>query len=63
MATELNNPTRITHWIDGAPWSGTSARAGDVFNPATGQVSGRVDLASSAEVDEAVAAAAAAFQP
>jgi malonate-semialdehyde dehydrogenase (acetylating)/methylmalonate-semialdehyde dehydrogenase len=62
MTSELTNTTRITHWIDGAPWGGTSVRAGDVFNPATGQVSGRVDLASAAEVDAAVAAASAAFQ-
>jgi malonate-semialdehyde dehydrogenase (acetylating)/methylmalonate-semialdehyde dehydrogenase len=61
MASELNNPTRITHWINGAPWSGTSVRAGDVFNPATGQVSGRVDFASAADVDDAVEAASAAF--
>ena len=51
-----------THWIDGKPWTGdASARRGDVYNPATGQVSGTVDFASAAEVDAAVAAAAAAF--
>jgi malonate-semialdehyde dehydrogenase (acetylating) / methylmalonate-semialdehyde dehydrogenase len=52
---------RITHWIDGKPWGGTSERNGDVYDPATGQVTGRVDFASPAEVDEAVAAAAHAF--
>jgi malonate-semialdehyde dehydrogenase (acetylating) / methylmalonate-semialdehyde dehydrogenase len=51
----------ITHWIDGKPWGGSSERQAEVFDPATGQVSGLVDLASAAEVDEAVAAAAAAF--
>src|SRR6266536_631517 len=52
---------RITHWIDGKPWSGTAERRGDVYDPATGQVSGQVDFASAAEVDQAVAAAAHAF--
>jgi malonate-semialdehyde dehydrogenase (acetylating)/methylmalonate-semialdehyde dehydrogenase len=52
---------RITHWIDGKPWAGESARGGDVFDPATGQVSGRVDFAARSEVDEAVSAASRAF--
>jgi malonate-semialdehyde dehydrogenase (acetylating) / methylmalonate-semialdehyde dehydrogenase len=51
----------LTHWIAGKPWDGTSERHGDVFNPATGQVTGAVDFASAAEVDLAVAAAAGAF--
>ena len=40
---------------------GTSGRIAPVFNPATGEQSGAVPLASAAEVDEAVAAAQAAF--
>ena len=52
---------RITHWIDGKPWGGVSARHGDVYEPAGGRVSGQVDFASTAEVDAAVAAAAHAF--
>src|SRR6266542_4035231 len=48
---------RITHWIDGKPWSGTAERHGDVYEPSTGQV----DFAGVAEVDQAVAAAAHAF--
>ncbi len=52
---------RITHWINGAEWTGAAERSGDVFDPATGQVTKRVDLASRATVDEAVVAAAAAF--
>ncbi len=36
-------------------------RAGDIYNPATGQISGTVDYATAAEVDAAVSAAAAAF--
>jgi malonate-semialdehyde dehydrogenase (acetylating) / methylmalonate-semialdehyde dehydrogenase len=50
-----------THWINGKPWTGPSAQRGDIYNPATGQVSGTVDYASSAEVGAAVAAAADAL--
>jgi malonate-semialdehyde dehydrogenase (acetylating)/methylmalonate-semialdehyde dehydrogenase len=50
-----------THWIDGKTWDGTAERRGDVFDPATGQVASQVDFASSAVVDQAVAAARAAF--
>jgi malonate-semialdehyde dehydrogenase (acetylating) / methylmalonate-semialdehyde dehydrogenase len=53
---------RISHWIDGKPWAGVAERSGDVFDPATGEVTGKVDFASSSEVDEAVGAAARAFQ-
>jgi len=53
---------KITHWIDGASWSGpTAARAGEVYNPATGQVAGTVDFADAEAVDAAVAAAGRAF--
>ncbi len=51
----------ITHYIGGARSAGTSARAQDVTNPATGAVTGRVHLANAADVDAAVAAAQAAF--
>src|SRR6201996_8843918 len=51
----------IGHFIGGAEQAGKSGRSGDVFNPATGAVTGKVALASSAEVDAAVAAARAAF--
>jgi malonate-semialdehyde dehydrogenase (acetylating)/methylmalonate-semialdehyde dehydrogenase len=53
---------RISHWIDGKPWAGVAQRSGDVFDPATGEVTGQVDFASPSEVDEAVGAAARAFQ-
>ena len=51
----------LTHWIGGAPAAGTSGRFGDVFHPASGRVASRVPLATDAEVDAAVQAAAAAF--
>ncbi len=53
---------RITHWIDGKPWSGVAERTGKVYDPATGQVAAQVDFASAADVDAAVAAASAAWQ-
>jgi malonate-semialdehyde dehydrogenase (acetylating)/methylmalonate-semialdehyde dehydrogenase len=51
----------ITHWIGGKPWDGEAGRRGDVYNPATGEVTGQVDFATPAEVDLAVAAARDAF--
>jgi malonate-semialdehyde dehydrogenase (acetylating) / methylmalonate-semialdehyde dehydrogenase len=54
--------SRITHWINGKPWTGTAEREGEVFDPALGTVSGLVDYASEADVDAAVAAAGAAFR-
>ncbi len=53
--------TRLSHWIGGKPWDGLADRTADVTDPATGQVTGRVDLASVADVDAAVAAATDAF--
>ena len=52
---------KISHWIDGKVVESTSGRSAAVFNPATGEQSGAVDLASIDEVDAAVAAAKAAF--
>jgi malonate-semialdehyde dehydrogenase (acetylating) / methylmalonate-semialdehyde dehydrogenase len=52
----------VSHWIGGKPWTGADPAArGDIYNPATGQVTGTVDFASAAEVDAAVEAATAAF--
>jgi malonate-semialdehyde dehydrogenase (acetylating)/methylmalonate-semialdehyde dehydrogenase len=50
----------ITHWIDGTRFAGESPRSSDVFNPATGEVSGRVRLGDAAAVDAAVRSATAA---
>ena len=48
-------------WIDGQHAQARSGRAGDVFNPATGDVIRRVPLAGKDDVASAVAAAQAAF--
>jgi len=53
-------PTTIRHWIDGRLSERAAERHGDVYNPATGEVSARVQLAPPAVVDEAVASAKAA---
>jgi malonate-semialdehyde dehydrogenase (acetylating)/methylmalonate-semialdehyde dehydrogenase len=53
-------PGRIEHFINGKHVRG-GGRTSDVFNPATGEVSARVALASTAEVDAAVSAARAAY--
>ena len=52
---------RISHWVDGRVVPGTSGRSGIVWNPATGEQAGAVDLASTAEVAAAVAVAKSAF--
>jgi len=51
----------VRHWIGGKPHEGPAGRQGDIYDPATGRLTGRVDFASAAEVDAAVAAAKAAF--
>src|SRR5580700_9733215 len=51
----------VPHYVNGAPVEGASSRFGDVFNPATGEVTKRIAFATAAEVNQAVAAASAAF--
>jgi malonate-semialdehyde dehydrogenase (acetylating) / methylmalonate-semialdehyde dehydrogenase len=51
----------ISHWIGGRRVAGASGAHADVFDPSSGRVSGRVALASAAEVGQAVAAAQEAF--
>jgi malonate-semialdehyde dehydrogenase (acetylating)/methylmalonate-semialdehyde dehydrogenase len=53
--------TSIAHYISGQKAAGTSSRAQDVFNPATGAITGRVSLANVQDVAQAVASAQAAF--
>ena len=60
-ATPTDTPRAIPHWIGGKSVAGSSGRTGNVYNPATGQVQALVPLANRAELNAAVAAAAAAF--
>jgi malonate-semialdehyde dehydrogenase (acetylating)/methylmalonate-semialdehyde dehydrogenase len=50
----------IGHFIDGVETTGSSTEFQDVFNPATGEVQARVALATQADLEAAVASAAAA---
>ena len=54
--------TRITHLIAGSPWEGTAERTSPVFNPATGEQTGDLDLASAELVGEVVAGAQQAWR-
>ncbi len=44
----------IQHFVNGQTLAGTSGRFGDVFNPNTGEIQARVQLATPAELDAAV---------
>ena len=60
--TPTPTPTRITHLVGGSPWTGTAERTSPVFNPATGEHTGDLDLASAALVDEVVTSARTAWE-
>jgi malonate-semialdehyde dehydrogenase (acetylating) / methylmalonate-semialdehyde dehydrogenase len=62
VRAEKRASKHITHRIGGKPWDGEAERYGDVYDPATGQVTGQVDFAGPAEVDLAVQAATDAFR-
>ncbi len=49
------------HYINGSTVEGTSGRFGPILNPSIGEQQGKVALASKAEVEAGIAAAAAAF--
>ncbi|MEV0109419.1 CoA-acylating methylmalonate-semialdehyde dehydrogenase [Nocardia sp. NPDC050799] len=52
---------RLHHWIAGKPVAGSADSLGPVTDPATGEVTAQVPLASAEEAAEVVAAAKAAF--
>ncbi len=62
MAARGNQPDlrRIGHWLGGKHVAGEARRTAAVFNPALGQQTGEVALASAREVGAAVATAVAA---
>jgi malonate-semialdehyde dehydrogenase (acetylating)/methylmalonate-semialdehyde dehydrogenase len=51
----------IPHWIGGAPQDGDHSRVGEITNPATGEVTGRVHFAGPNEIESAVTTAAVAY--
>ncbi|HET8561868.1 MAG TPA: aldehyde dehydrogenase family protein, partial [Marmoricola sp.] len=52
----------ISHWIDGQLVPGSGGRTSPVYNPATGQQTGEVELASAGELNRAVESAKKAAQ-
>ena len=57
----MDNIKQLGHFVNGHSTHGSGTRWGDVFNPASGQTTARVALASAAETAQAVAAAQAAL--
>ena len=53
---------RITHFINGQSWNGSSERTAPVYDPATGVADKTVDLASREVLSQAVAIASGAFK-
>ncbi len=53
--------TTLGHFVKGRALDGTPGRSGDVYDPATGELSRRVAFATAADVDAAVRAARTAF--
>jgi malonate-semialdehyde dehydrogenase (acetylating)/methylmalonate-semialdehyde dehydrogenase len=52
----------IKHFVDGKTFEGSSKRTGKVFNPATGEETSKVNLASKTDIDFAVEKAKKAFK-
>tara|TARA_Y200000002_G_scaffold234112_1_gene193357 strand:- start:284 stop:487 length:204 start_codon:yes stop_codon:yes gene_type:complete len=52
----------IEHFVGGKSFSGDSKRTSKVFNPATGEQSSEVKLASTKDVNQAVENARKAFE-
>ena len=50
----MSEVKRITHNINGAYWKESATRSGDVYNPATGRVTAKVDFATPELVDHGV---------
>lgn len=54
--------TQYDHYVDGTSFQGESDRFGDVYDPARGAVKSQVRLATTGDVDAAVASSLKAFQ-
>jgi malonate-semialdehyde dehydrogenase (acetylating)/methylmalonate-semialdehyde dehydrogenase len=61
MTSTLTSVETLYHWAGGAKIEGKSGRTSDVTNPATGEVTARLPLASEEEAAAVIAAAKAAF--
>ena len=60
MSTEQKLPS-VPLWIDGKPCAASSARAGEITNPATGKVTKTIPFCNAADIDKAVQAATKAL--
>jgi malonate-semialdehyde dehydrogenase (acetylating)/methylmalonate-semialdehyde dehydrogenase len=60
-ATAVLDASLLPHWVAGADHEGAGDRFSEVTNPATGEVTARLALASAADVEAAVDAANTAF--
>src|SRR3954463_12333010 len=58
---DLKAVPSVPLWIDGKQKPASSSRAGDITNPATGQVTKRVPFCNAADIDAAVQSAQRAF--
>jgi malonate-semialdehyde dehydrogenase (acetylating)/methylmalonate-semialdehyde dehydrogenase len=52
---------KVGHFINGKTVAGTGSDHGTIFNPATGEITGTVSFAEKSEIDQAIAAAEAAY--
>ncbi|MCW4352451.1 CoA-acylating methylmalonate-semialdehyde dehydrogenase [Hoyosella sp. YIM 151337] len=59
--TTSTDTTTISHWVDGKPFGGTSTKTAPVTNPASGEVTKQVALASVEDTRAAIDAASSAF--
>ena len=60
MTETMTATTTINHWINGVLTESTSGNTAPVYNPATGELTGQVVLASQEEIDTAIKTAKAA---
>jgi malonate-semialdehyde dehydrogenase (acetylating)/methylmalonate-semialdehyde dehydrogenase len=51
----------VSHWINGSLTTDKASQMGEIFNPATGKISGTVNFADITTVNQAVQAASSAF--
>lgn len=56
----MPTPKLIFHWADGTEFRGDSARFSDVYNPSSGEVTARVNLANKEDVRSILSVAASA---
>ena len=60
-AVDMQNIQTVPLWIGGKHKQASGARSGEITNPATGRVTGRVPFCNAADIDAAVQAASRAF--